>query len=76
MKFIKNHLTFIFPLMAILIGIEFFLVFERTTISYEDGLRDKYSMHVVVHDEIELESIQNLNSHIFSIDLINDCISL
>ncbi len=70
MKFIKNHLTFIFPLMAILIGIEFFLVFERTTISYEDGLRDKYSMLVVVHDEIDLESIQNLNPHIFSIDLI------
>ena len=29
MKFIKNHLMFILPLMAILLGIEFYLVFER-----------------------------------------------
>ena len=39
MKFIKNHLMFILPLMAILLGIEFYLVFDRTTDSYEKVLR-------------------------------------
>ena len=38
MKFIKNHLMLILPLMAILLGIEFFLVFDRTTNTYEKSL--------------------------------------
>jgi len=64
MKFIKDHLTFIFPMMAILLGIEFFLVFDRTTSSYEAGLREGYSMFVVAEKELKLADFQKLSPNI------------
>ncbi|MEA3434652.1 MAG: cell division protein FtsX [Campylobacterota bacterium] len=64
MKFIKNHLMFIFPLMAILLGIEFYLVFDRTTDSYEKGLKEGYSMLVVTKKPMELSALKRLNNHI------------
>ncbi|RRS31929.1 MAG: cell division protein FtsX [Epsilonproteobacteria bacterium (ex Lamellibrachia satsuma)] len=64
MKFIKNHLMFILPLMAILLGIEFYLVFDRTTDSYEKGLKEGYSMLVVTKKPMKLEALQSLNKHI------------
>lgn len=66
MKFIKNHLMFIMPLIAILFGIEFYLVFDRTTDSYEQGLKDGYSMLLVSKEPIELSSLQILNKHVKS----------
>mgnify|MGYP000927971162 CR=1 FL=1 len=66
MKFIKNHLMFILPLMAILLGIEFFLVFDRTTDSYERGLKEGYSMLVVAKKTMTLEELKQLNEHIDS----------
>jgi len=66
MKFIKNHLMFILPLMAILLGIEFYLVFERTTNSYEKSLTEGYTMLVVSKKPIELNSFQKLNQHVTS----------
>jgi len=70
MKFIKNHLMFILPLMAILLGIEFFLVFERTTNSYEKGLKEGYSMLVVTTKPLELSDFKALNEHIDSSEKI------
>jgi len=70
MKFIKNHLMFILPLMAILLGIEFYLVFDRTTDSYEKGLKEGYSMFVVSKKPIKLESFKKHNSHIESAEAI------
>lgn len=64
MKFIKNHLTFIFPMMAILLGVEFFLVFDRATSSYEKGLQEGYSMFVVANKSLTLEEFQSLSTHI------------
>jgi cell division transport system permease protein len=55
---------FILPLMAILLGIEFYLVFERTTTSYEKGLKEGYSMLVVSEKPLPLESFKALNPHI------------
>ena len=66
MKFIKNHLMFILPLMAILLGIEFYLVFDRTTASYEKGLKDGYTMLIVTKKPVELKTFQALNKHISS----------
>ncbi len=57
---------FILPLMAILLGIEFYLVFERTTDSYEKGLKEGYSMLVVSKKPIDLDTFKTLNSHISS----------
>jgi len=64
MKFIKNHLMFILPLMAILLGVEFYLVFDRTTDSYEKGLKEGYSMLVVTKKPMELSAFKALNKHI------------
>jgi len=66
MKSIKNHLMFILPLMAILLGVEFYLVFDRTTDSYEKGLKEGYSMLVVSKTPVSLDYLQSLNSQISS----------
>ena len=64
MKFIKYHLTFIMPMMAILLGVEFFLVFDRTTDSYESSLKEGYSMFVVAKKALDLDDFKSLNKHI------------
>ena len=71
MKFIKYHLTFILPMMAILLGIEFFLVFDRATDSYETGLRKGYSMFIVTKKPLELSDFRRLNIHINHIEAVN-----
>jgi cell division transport system permease protein len=70
MKFIKNHLMFILPLMAILLGIEFYLVFDRTTDSYEKGLKEGYTMLVVTKKPVTLSRLKRLNEHISSAESI------
>jgi len=70
MKFIKNHLMFILPLMAILLGIEFYLVFDRTTDSYEKGLKEGYTMLVVSKKPLTLETLRKGNEHIASAEEI------
>ena len=70
MKFIRNHLMFILPLMAILLGIEFYLVFERTTNTYEKGLKEGYTMLAVAKKPMELSDFQALNDHISSAEKI------
>jgi len=70
MKSIKNHLMFILPLMAILLGIEFYLVFERTTNSYEEGLKNGYSMLVTTTKPVTLNDLKSLNEHIGSMEQI------
>jgi len=70
MKSIRNHLMFILPLMAILLGIEFYLVFDRTTDSYERGLKDGYSMLVVTNKPVKLQDLKSLNAHIGKIDSV------
>jgi cell division transport system permease protein len=50
--------------MAILLGVEFYLVFNRTTDSYEKRLTEGYTMLVVSKKPIKLESFQKLNKHI------------
>lgn len=70
MKFIKNHLMFILPLMAILLGIEFYLVFERTTNTYEKGLKEGYTMLAVTKNPMELSQFQARNEHISTAEKI------
>jgi cell division transport system permease protein len=61
---------FILPLMAILLGIEFYLVFDRTTDSYEKGLKEGYTMLVVTKKPVSLEKLKRLNGHISSAETI------
>jgi cell division transport system permease protein len=55
---------FIFPLMAILFGVEFYLIFERSTKTYESNLAQGYRMLVVTKTAVALDSFQNLNKHV------------
>ena len=64
MKFIKRHISLIFPLIAILLGLEFFIVFDRTTDSFEKGLQSGYSMMVVSKDEMSIDDFRAWDSHI------------
>lgn len=64
MKFIKNHLMFIMPLMAILLGIQFFLVFDRMTSGYEEKLRNGYSILVVANKPVTTSEFKSLSSQI------------
>ncbi|MBD3794799.1 MAG: cell division protein FtsX [Epsilonproteobacteria bacterium] len=71
MKFIKRHLSIIFPLMAILLGLEFFIAFDRTTKQYEKSLQDEYSMLIVSKDEMSIDDITAWDKHIIKIEDIN-----
>ncbi|CAA6805759.1 MAG: Unknown protein [uncultured Sulfurovum sp.] len=64
MKFIKTHVSLIFPLMAILLGLEFFIVFDRTTDTFEKNLQNGYSMMVVSKDEMSIDDFKSWDKHI------------
>ncbi len=68
MKFIKQHISLIFPLIAILLGLEFFIVFDRTTDSFEKGLKAGYSMIVVSKDEMSIDDFKAWDSHIEQVE--------
>ena len=67
MKFVKNHLSIIFPMVAILLGLEFFIVFDRTTKNYEESLRDSYAMLVVSKDEMSIDDFKAWDSHVLKV---------
>ncbi len=67
MKFIKRHLSLIFPLVAILLGLEFFIVFDRTTDKYEKSLTSDYSMMVVAIEDMSIDDFKDLNRHILGV---------
>ena len=64
MKFIKTHVSLIFPLVAILLGLEFFIVFDRTTDTFEKSLQNGYSMMVVSKDEMSIDDFKVWDEHI------------
>ncbi|NEW60551.1 cell division protein FtsX [Sulfurovum sp. bin170] len=67
MKFIKRHISLIFPMVAILLGLEFFIVFDRTTEGYERSLQDKYAMLVVAKDEMSIDDFKSWDAHVFKV---------
>jgi len=64
MKFIKTHISLIFPLVAILLGLEFFIVFDRTTDSFEKSLKNGYSMMVVSENEMSIDDFKAWDTHV------------
>lgn len=64
MKFIKTHISLIFPLVAILLGLEFFMVFDRTTDSFEKSLKNGYSMMVVAKNEMSIDDFKSWDGHV------------
>ena len=68
MKFIKTHLSLIFPLVAILLGLEFFIVFDRTTDSFEKSLKNGYTMMVVAKNEMSIDDFRSWDKHILRVE--------
>ena len=71
MKSIKEHLMFILPLMAMLIGIEFILIFNRVTTNYEQKLKDEYSILVVSKKELTTPIARSVSDKIDSVEAMN-----
>jgi len=67
MKFIKRHISLIFPLVAILLGLEFLIVFDRTTDTYEKSLSSNYSIIVVAKDEMSIDDFRAWDSHVLGV---------
>jgi len=68
MKSIKEHLMFILPLMAMLIGIEFILIFNRVTTSYEQKLKNEYAILVVSKKELTTPIARGVSDKIDSVE--------
>jgi cell division transport system permease protein len=64
MKSVKDHLMFLLPLLAILLGVEFFLVFDRVTKNYEEKLRRSYSILVVSEKVMSPRDFRRIDPHI------------
>jgi len=68
MKFIKRHISLIFPLVAILLGLEFFMVFDRTTDTFEKSLKNGYTMMVVSKDQMSIDDFKSWDEHIEQVE--------
>ncbi|WP_292657934.1 cell division protein FtsX [Nitratifractor sp.] len=64
MKSVRDHLMFLLPLLAILLGVEFFLVFNRVTQHAEEKLRESYSILVVSEQPMSLKDFRRIDPHI------------
>ena len=70
MKSIRDHTMFILPLLAILLGLEFFLAFNRVTSSYEESLRKSYIILVVSKKPIPQGEFKSIDPNIESVSQI------
>ena len=70
MKSIKNHIMFILPLLAILLGIESFMVFERVTSSYGKSLRESYTILAVSDSPMGPEAFRAISPRISSVESV------
>lgn len=70
MKSIRNHIMFILPLLAILLGVESFMVFGRVTASYGENLKEAYTILIVTKKAMKPEAIQALNPHISRVESV------
>ena len=71
MKSIKEHIMFILPLMAMLIGIEFILVFNRITTSYENKLKNDYAILVVSKKNLTTPYVRSIDERIDTVETMN-----
>ncbi len=59
MRSLKNHLSFIIPLFAILFAVEFYLIVEKIIANYEKSLSQDYSIVVVSEKPLNIETIKS-----------------
>jgi len=70
MRFIRSHISLIFPMVGILLGLEFFIAFDRTTKGYEESLKDSYAMLVVAKDEMDIDDFKSWDNHVYKVSEI------
>jgi len=71
MRSLKNHISLIIPLFAILFAMEFYLIIDRVIKQYESRLSDDYSIVVVSNEALELERLKKRVPKTANIEEIN-----
>ncbi|NPA63657.1 MAG: cell division protein FtsX [Epsilonproteobacteria bacterium] len=71
MKSLKNHISLIIPLFAILFAVEFHLIIERLIQEYEKKLASDYSIIVVSKKPLTLQELRLVDPDIVSIKEID-----
>ncbi len=71
MKSIKEHLMFILPLLAVLISIQFVVVFNRITHSYEEKLKNSYSILVSSKKPLTTPFLRTISDKIDSVVMLD-----
>jgi len=71
MRSLKNHISLIIPLFAILFAVEFYLIIDRVIQRYESRLADDYSIVVVSDEPLELAALKERVPKTASIEEIN-----
>jgi cell division transport system permease protein len=57
-------------MVAILLGLEFFIAFDRTTKGYENSLKDSYAMLVVTTDDMSIDDFKAWDKHVYKVSEI------
>ncbi|MRI83282.1 MAG: cell division protein FtsX [Nitratiruptor sp.] len=71
MKSLKNHISLIIPLFAILFAVEFYLIVDRLIASYETKLSNDYSIIVVAQKPLTLEELRVVDPEITALKQID-----
>jgi len=71
MKSIKDHLMFILPLLAMLIGIEFVLIFNRITTAYEEKLKNDYAILVISKSELTTNYLKSISPKVEKVEAMD-----
>ncbi|MRJ02997.1 MAG: cell division protein FtsX [Epsilonproteobacteria bacterium] len=71
MKSLKNHISLIIPLFAILFAVEFYLIIDRLIADYEVRLSSDYSIVVVSKKPLTLEELKVVDPGIQSMKEID-----
>ncbi len=71
MKSIKDHIMFILPLLAVLVGIEFILIFNRVTKAYEEKLRSDYAIIVSSKKILTTPYLRSIDNDIDSVEAMD-----
>jgi len=71
MRSIRHHLALILPLFAILFCIEYLMVFDRITESYEKRLKENYSLILVADRSVKISDISHCDTLIEKVEPID-----
>ncbi|BBG66073.1 cell division protein FtsX [Hydrogenimonas sp.] len=71
MRSARHHLALILPLFAILFSVEYLLVFDRITGSYETRLKENYSLILVADRSVKLSDLSHCDTLIEKVEPID-----